>query len=152
MNRQYRLNAILELLTLNRTHGGAIATGGVARPQSYELTGPYAGHVPGEIVLDIAFMGVEGIDSILGTTAAHEDEARVNQQLASRARKGGYKYRDCLKVYHVGLSKPSAPSGGRTHTWRIANSWCMNPILSADLPKFYLDRRTIGMCEFNHRL
>ena len=119
MNRQYRLNAILELLTLNRTHGGAIATGGVARPQSYELTGPYAGHVPGEIVLDIAFMGVEGIDSILGTTAAHEDEARVNQQLASRARKGGYKYRDCLKVYHVGLSKPSAPSGGRTHTWRI---------------------------------
>lgn len=62
-----------------------VVTGGVARPQSYELTGPHAEQVLGDVALDIAFVGVEGIDSIVGVTAAHEDEACVNQQLASRA-------------------------------------------------------------------
>ena len=54
-----------------------VVTGGVARPQSYELTGPYAEQVLNDVVIDIAFVGVEGLD--------HEDEARVNQQIAARA-------------------------------------------------------------------
>ena len=62
-----------------------VVTGGVARPQSYELTGPYAEQVLNDVVIDIAFVGVEGLDPHVGATARHEDEARVNQQIAARA-------------------------------------------------------------------
>jgi DeoR family transcriptional regulator of aga operon len=64
-----------------------VVTGGVARPQSYELTGAFAEEVLKEVNIDIAFLGVEAIDSIIGAAARHEDEARVNRQIASRARK-----------------------------------------------------------------
>jgi DeoR family transcriptional regulator of aga operon len=64
-----------------------VVTGGVARPQSYELTGPFAEEVLKEVNIDIAFLGVEAIDSIIGAAASHEDEARVNRQIAARARK-----------------------------------------------------------------
>ena len=62
-----------------------VVTGGVARSQSYELTGPYAEQVLNDVVIDIAFVGVEGLDPHVGATARHEDEARINQQIAARA-------------------------------------------------------------------
>jgi DeoR family transcriptional regulator of aga operon len=62
-------------------------TGGVARPQSYELTGPFAEEVLKEVNIDTAFLGVEAIDSTIGAAARHEDEARVNRQIAARAKK-----------------------------------------------------------------
>lgn len=64
-----------------------VVTGGVARPQSYELTGPFAEEVLQEVNIDTAFLGVEAIDSIIGAAARHEDEARVNRQIAARAKK-----------------------------------------------------------------
>lgn len=64
-----------------------VVTGGVARPHSYELTGPLAEEVLKEVNIDIAFLGVEAIDPIWGAAASHEDEARVNRQIASRAQK-----------------------------------------------------------------
>jgi DeoR family transcriptional regulator of aga operon len=64
-----------------------VVTGGVARPQSYELTGPFAEEVLKEVNIDIAFLGVEAIDFEIGASARHEDEARVNRQMAARARK-----------------------------------------------------------------
>jgi DeoR family transcriptional regulator of aga operon len=63
-----------------------VVTGGVARPQSYELTGPFAEEVLKEVNIDIAFLGVEAIDSQIGAAARHEDEARINLQMASRAK------------------------------------------------------------------
>ncbi len=77
------LNIATELTV--RHHIKIVVTGGVARPQSYELTGPYAEQVLNDIVLDIAFVGVDGLDPHIGATARHEDEARVNQQIAARA-------------------------------------------------------------------
>lgn len=62
-----------------------VVTGGVARPQSYELTGPLAEEVLKEVNIDIAFLGVEAIDPVIGAAARHEDEARVNRQIAARA-------------------------------------------------------------------
>jgi len=62
-----------------------VVTGGVARPRSYELTGPYAEQALNDVVIDIAFVGVEGLNPNIGATARHEDEARVNQQIAARA-------------------------------------------------------------------
>ena len=64
-----------------------MVTGGVARPQSFELTGPYAEQVLNEVNIDIAILGVEAIDNQKGASARHEDEARVNRQIASRAEK-----------------------------------------------------------------
>ena len=64
-----------------------VVTGGVARPQSYELTGPYAEVVLNEVMIDIAFLGVESFNLESGAGARHEDEARVNRQIAARAKK-----------------------------------------------------------------
>ena len=64
-----------------------VVTGGVARPQSYELTGPFAAGVLDEVQLDIAFIGVQAVDPRLGAAARHEDEAVVNRHLAERAKR-----------------------------------------------------------------
>jgi DeoR family transcriptional regulator of aga operon len=64
-----------------------VVTGGVARPQSYELTGPLAGGVLREITLDIAVLGIDAIDPAEGVYAHHEDEASTNRLLAERARR-----------------------------------------------------------------
>ena len=62
-----------------------MATGGVARPQSYELTGPLATGVLEQVTLDIAFLGVDGIDAVAGAMAHHEGEASINRLMAERA-------------------------------------------------------------------
>lgn len=64
-----------------------VATGGVARPQTYELVGPLAAGVLAEVVLDVAVLGVDGIDPGRGLMAHHEDEAAVNRLLAERAQR-----------------------------------------------------------------
>ena len=62
-----------------------VLTGGVARPQSYELFGPLAERVLSEVHIDITFLGVEGLDEQEGAFATHEGEASVNRLMASRA-------------------------------------------------------------------
>lgn len=64
-----------------------VVTGGVARPQSYELTGPLAGGVLRQITLDIAVLGIDAIEPAEGVYAHHEDEASTNRLLAERARR-----------------------------------------------------------------
>lgn len=62
-----------------------VVTGGVARPQSYELTGPLARTVLREITLDTAVLGVGALDPDAGAFAHDEDEASVNRLLAEQA-------------------------------------------------------------------
>jgi len=62
-----------------------VATGGVARPQSYELTGPLARSVLEQVTLDVAILGVDGIDARAGATAHHEGEASINRLMLERA-------------------------------------------------------------------
>jgi DeoR family transcriptional regulator of aga operon len=62
-----------------------VVTGGVARPQSYELTGPLANGVLERVSIDVAFLGVDGIDPVAGAMAHHEGEASTNQLMASQA-------------------------------------------------------------------
>ncbi|WP_330241125.1 DeoR/GlpR family DNA-binding transcription regulator [Streptomyces sp. NBC_00525] len=64
-----------------------VVTGGVARPQSYELTGPLAAGVLGEITLDVAVLGVNAIDTGRGAYVHHEGEAGVNRLLARQAQR-----------------------------------------------------------------
>jgi DeoR family transcriptional regulator of aga operon len=70
-----------------RPHIKIVVTGGVARPQSYELIGDYASSVLEGLVLDVAFLGVNGVDPVVGATANHEGEARIDQLIAESAKK-----------------------------------------------------------------
>ncbi|MFG3281715.1 DeoR/GlpR family DNA-binding transcription regulator [Streptomyces sp. NPDC048111] len=62
-----------------------VLTGGVARPQSYELTGPLAGGVLNQITMDVAVLGVGAFDVVHGASAHDEDEAGINRLLCERA-------------------------------------------------------------------
>ncbi|MEU3403356.1 DeoR/GlpR family DNA-binding transcription regulator [Streptomyces sp. NPDC006670] len=64
-----------------------VLTGGVARPQSYELTGPLAQQTLGQLTVDTAVVGVDAFDPADGAATRHEDEAAVNSLLCTRARR-----------------------------------------------------------------
>lgn len=64
-----------------------VLTGGVARPQTFELVGPLTRGVLNEVVLDVVILGVDGVDPRLGVMAHHEDEAGVSRLFADRARR-----------------------------------------------------------------
>lgn len=64
-----------------------VMTGGVARPQSYELIGPLAERTLHELTLDVAVIGANAIDASYGASAHHEGEAGINALMASRARR-----------------------------------------------------------------
>lgn len=70
-----------------RPHIKIVVTGGVARPQSYELIGDYASSVLEGLVLDVAFLGVNGVDPVIGATANHEGEAKIDQLIAESAKR-----------------------------------------------------------------
>lgn len=79
------LNIANELIV--RPHVKVVVTGGVVRPQSYELIGPLATGVLRELTFDIAFLGVDALDVALGAAAHHEGEAAINGLMAARARR-----------------------------------------------------------------
>jgi DeoR/GlpR family transcriptional regulator of sugar metabolism len=62
-----------------------VTTGGVARPQTYELVGPLTVGVLNEVVLDVVVLGVVGVDAELGVMAHQEDEASISRLFAERA-------------------------------------------------------------------
>jgi DeoR/GlpR family transcriptional regulator of sugar metabolism len=78
------LNIANELIV--RRHVKIVVTGGVARPQSYELIGPLATTLLGEIALDQLCLGVDAISVSHGATAYNEGEASINQLMVTRAR------------------------------------------------------------------
>lgn len=62
-----------------------VVTGGVARPESYELIGPLAEGSLSGLNLDLAIVGVDGISRDAGLTTHHELEAGTNRALIARA-------------------------------------------------------------------
>lgn len=64
-----------------------VVTGGVARGVSYELVGPLADATLDKINIDIAFVGVDGIERNAGLTTQNETEAATNRVLIERSRK-----------------------------------------------------------------
>jgi DeoR family transcriptional regulator of aga operon len=79
------LNIANELVVRSRMK--IVVTGGVIRPQSYELVGPLATGILRELTLDLAFLGVDAFDATLGAASHHEGEAAMNSLLASRAQR-----------------------------------------------------------------
>lgn len=62
-----------------------VVTGGVARPESYELVGPIAEQSLHGLNLDAVFLAVDGISARAGLTTHHEVEAGTNRALLERA-------------------------------------------------------------------
>jgi DeoR family transcriptional regulator of aga operon len=62
-----------------------VTLGGVARPESYELSGPLASMVLDELWLDTVFLGVNGLTAATGATCEHEGEAALTSLMARRA-------------------------------------------------------------------
>ncbi|MFD5325803.1 DeoR/GlpR family DNA-binding transcription regulator [Streptomyces sp. NPDC127092] len=68
-----------------RPYVKTVVTGGVARPQSYELTGPLAAAVLQGLSLDYAILGVNAVDPGFGASTHDEGEASANRAMAERA-------------------------------------------------------------------
>jgi DeoR family transcriptional regulator of aga operon len=68
-----------------RPHVKLVVTGGVVRSQSYELVGPLAMPTLDRLLLDVAFLGVDGISVAGGACTNNESEAAVNELMAQHA-------------------------------------------------------------------
>ncbi|MBN9742212.1 DeoR/GlpR transcriptional regulator [Amycolatopsis sp. A1MSW2902] len=62
-----------------------VVTGGVARPQSFELSGPLATLVLSQLSLDLLFLGVDALHPAAGAFACHEGEADINRLMVNNA-------------------------------------------------------------------
>jgi DeoR family transcriptional regulator of aga operon len=78
------LNIANELLVRSRMK--IVVTGGVVRPQSFELIGPLAGGILRDVALDMALLGADAIDVALGPAAHNEGEAAMNNLMVARAK------------------------------------------------------------------
>ncbi|WP_028281545.1 DeoR/GlpR family DNA-binding transcription regulator [Arthrobacter sp. H5] len=74
-----------------------MVTGGIVNPRSYELVGPYTDVILQRVALDFAFIGVNGLDAVVGPTVNDEGEAAVNALVARRASKA-YIVADSSKI------------------------------------------------------
>ncbi len=70
-----------------RPHVQCVSLGGVARPESYEVTGPLAQLVLGQLWLDVAIVGVNGLSAREGATCRHEEEAAIIRTMIERSKK-----------------------------------------------------------------
>jgi DeoR family transcriptional regulator, aga operon transcriptional repressor len=62
-----------------------VVTGGVARPETYELVGPIADRAVGDLHLDLAFIGADGVTAAAGLTTHHEIEAHTDRAVLDSA-------------------------------------------------------------------
>jgi len=79
------LNIAMELVLRPRLK--LVVVGGVSRPQSYELVGPWAEQVLSSVNIGTAYVGVDGIDATGGITTHDENEARTNRAMLVRAQR-----------------------------------------------------------------
>jgi DeoR family transcriptional regulator of aga operon len=62
-----------------------VMTGGIARSASFELSGPVAERTIHEYNIDVAFVGVDGVDPVAGCTTHNDSEALTNAALVKQA-------------------------------------------------------------------
>jgi DeoR family transcriptional regulator of aga operon len=77
------LNIATEMVL--RPHIRTVSLGGVARPQSYEMTGPLAALVLNELWLDVLILGIDGLTAAGGASCRHVGEAGINADMVQRA-------------------------------------------------------------------
>jgi DeoR family transcriptional regulator, aga operon transcriptional repressor len=64
-----------------------MVSGGVVRPQSYELVGPMATETLSRLPPDLCFLGATGVDAMAGVTSDDEAEAAVNRVMVQQAKR-----------------------------------------------------------------
>jgi DeoR family transcriptional regulator, aga operon transcriptional repressor len=69
-----------------RPHIRTVGIGGVARPESYELHGPFAARVLADLLLDHLILGVDGVSSAEGASCHHLGESGINAEMVAHAR------------------------------------------------------------------
>src|SRR3954469_19872576 len=79
------LNIANELLLRSRMK--IVVTGGVVRPQSFELVGPLGAATLRDVTVELALLGVDAIDARFGAAAHHEGEAATSSMIAAGARR-----------------------------------------------------------------
>ena len=62
-----------------------VSLGGVARPESYELSGPLAAMVLEQLWLDTLILGVQAVSARDGASCHHDGEAGINSLMVRRA-------------------------------------------------------------------
>ena len=70
-----------------RPHVQCVSLGGVARPAPYEVTGPPAAIVVGQLWFDVAIVGVNAFAVDSGPMCRHEDEAAIVRAIVERSDK-----------------------------------------------------------------
>jgi DeoR family transcriptional regulator of aga operon len=68
-----------------RPHVQCVSLGGVARPESYEVTGPLAALVLQQLWIDVAIVGVNALSAREGATCRHEEEAAIIRAMIERS-------------------------------------------------------------------
>ena len=81
-----------------------VVSGGVARPQTYELVGPIASETLGRLTPDLCFLGATGVDATAGVTSDDEAEAAVNRVMVQQARRTVV-VADSAKLGRVGFAR-----------------------------------------------
>jgi DeoR family transcriptional regulator of aga operon len=64
-----------------------VCIGGVARPESYELHGPFASRVLQDLLLHHLFLGVNAISAEEGASCEHLGESSISAEMVSRAQR-----------------------------------------------------------------
>ena len=79
------VNIAMELARLSSIR--VLVTGGYVSGSWFSVLGPAALETIAATDIDIAFIGIDGIDGMHGVTAAHPDEAAVNAAMIAKARR-----------------------------------------------------------------
>lgn len=70
-----------------RPHIRTVVIGGEARPESYELHGPFASRVLDDLLVDDLFLGVTAMTTTEGARCGHLGEAAINAEMVEHARR-----------------------------------------------------------------
>ena len=70
-----------------RPHVQCVSLGGVARTESYEVSGPLAELVVAQLWFDVAIVGVNALSAQEGATCRFEDEAAIVRAMVERSRR-----------------------------------------------------------------
>ncbi len=62
-----------------------VCLGGVARPESYEQTGPFAIRTMNQLWLDVLVLGVDALAAATGAGCGHDEEAGINETMVRRS-------------------------------------------------------------------
>lgn len=68
-----------------RPHIRTVMTGGIVRSNSYNLAGSFADTVIDNVVVDLAFIGVDGVCHDSGPTMKDPDDAGVSSRVVRRS-------------------------------------------------------------------